>query len=134
MPPCQELLNFQAKSHDLGENVPKFGMSQNPVSPCLLFSLFFDLFLFSGKIILGRSELQMLNLGENHPSGNPDFGQNEPKKTCPRVPQQAPSAGCFANLPRKSSTTSFTMELWSLLEGDVGVAHLAGNFVPWTAI
>jgi hypothetical protein len=41
------IVEITAKSsNDLGKKVPIFGMSKNPVSPCLLFALLFDLFRF----------------------------------------------------------------------------------------
>ena len=57
----QELFKSQANILDLGKNVPIVGMSQNPLSPCMLFVLLFDLFVLSSKIAVGRSELQTLN-------------------------------------------------------------------------
>jgi hypothetical protein len=43
-PSCKELLKSKAGILDLGNEVPVFGMSQNPPPPCLLFTVLFDLF------------------------------------------------------------------------------------------
>ena len=40
---------------DFGRKVPIFGMSQNPVSPCLLFVLLLHLFVYGGNGKLGLS-------------------------------------------------------------------------------
>jgi hypothetical protein len=53
-----------------------FGMSRNPLSPCLLFALLFDPLCF---------------LEENGPRGNADFGRNGSEKI-PNVPQDAGGA------------------------------------------
>jgi hypothetical protein len=82
--------------HRLGKRVPIEGMSENPVPPCLLFALLFDLFVLSRTMILGRSELETLNLEENRPSGNLQIsGKMDPKHIL-SVPQHIGSTNVLS--------------------------------------